>query len=288
MKFDLNIFALNGIPEKEITREKILAFIQYEGARRIHFATSHSHALFRSEGKNVGTIKLPFTETIGAFLYVKFQARLYLSKYGDQKYYWSIKSEEEYTHFEEFIEEYKNIVFLKDNLDLSLALLMNYIEDNRTEIGELEYQAKFNKDREAEAALTEICKDWLERLPFYKLVECICAMPGSNPTEESLPHRIVSHLTGFKFKDISDLVYWKSKTRSIKDAESAEEKMEILEESDLKIAPDADLKGKAVLLFDDLYMSGISMQYVAMKLKEAGANRVFGLCIVKSRSNTAR
>jgi len=35
-------------------------------------------------------------------------------------------------------------------------------------------------------------------------------------------------------------------------------------------------------------MSGISMQYVAMKLKEAGANRVLGLSIVKSRSNTAR
>lgn len=39
---------------------------------------------------------------------------------------------------------------------------------------------------------------------------------------------------------------------------------------------------------DDLYMSGVSMQYVAMKLKEAGASRVLGLSIVKSRSNTAR
>lgn len=29
------------------------------------------------------------------------------------------------------------------------------------------------------------------------------------------------------------------------------------------------------------------MQYVAMKLKEAGAKRILGICVVKSRSNTA-
>jgi hypothetical protein len=289
MKFSFDMFALNKVPEKEITRKKIFEFLQKEGAMRIHFASSHSRALFRSEGKNVGTIKLPFTETIGAILYNKFNTTLFESKFDEQKYYWSIKSEEEYTHFEEFVEEYKNIVFLKDNLDLSLTLSMNYNEKNvRTEIGELEYQAKFKKNPGAEEALIKICTDWLECLPFYKHVDCICAMPGTDSDSKSLPRRMVSNLTDFKFEDISDLVYWKSKTRSVKDAESVEEKMELLEESGLEIAPNADLKGKTVLLFDDLYMSGISMQYVAMKLKESGAKRVFGLCIVKSRSNTAR
>ena len=98
----------------------------------------------------------------------------------------------------------------------------------------------------------------------------------------------MSNLEGFDFEDISDLVTWTSKKRSVKDAESAEEKLEILEESGLQISEGVDLNGKTVLLFDDLYMSGLSMQYVAMKLKEAGAARVFGLCTVKSRSNTAR
>lgn len=49
-----------------------------------------------------------------------------------------------------------------------------------------------------------------------------------------------------------------------------------------------NLERKNVILLDDLYMSGLSMQYVAMKLKEAGADRIFGLSIVKSFSNTAR
>ena len=38
-------------------------------------------------------------------------------------------------------------------------------------------------------------------------------------------------------------------------------------------------------VFDDLYMSGATLQYVAMKLKEAGASRVLGITIVKSKSN---
>jgi hypothetical protein len=79
MKFDFNMFALNRVPEKEITRMRIFEFIQKDGAMRIHFASSHSHALYRSEGKNVGTIKLPFTETIGDILYNKFNATLFES-----------------------------------------------------------------------------------------------------------------------------------------------------------------------------------------------------------------
>lgn len=113
-------------------------------------------------------------------------------------------------------------------------------------------------------------------------------MPSSNPDEESLPERIANSLTDFNFADISEKVSWRSKTRSIKEAKNVEEKLEILEESNLAIAEDLDINGKTVILFDDLYMSGISMQYVAMKLKEAGASRVLGLSIVKSRSNTAR
>ena len=113
-------------------------------------------------------------------------------------------------------------------------------------------------------------------------------MPPSKPAEEDLPKRIVNSLTDFDFTDISKKVFWRSKTRSIKNAKDVEEKLEILEESNLTIAGDLDLRGKTIILFDDLYMSGVSMQYVAMKLKEAGASRVLGLSIVKSRSNTAR
>ena len=43
--------------------------------------------------------------------------------------------------------------------------------------------------------------------------------------------------------------------------------------------------GKNVMLVDDLYNSGLTMQYVAMRLKELGVFRVFGVTLVKSLSN---
>lgn len=287
MSFNLS-FILSGVPQKSITIEKLVNFIGDNATKRINFAGSHAHALYRSpKSKHVGTIKMPFKDTIEPILKKKFNATLFKSQYDD-KYYWNIKSEEEYASFETFVNEYKDIVFLRDHLDLSLALSMNLEGDEHTPIGDLEIQAKYHNDKEAEAELIEICNEWLEKLPFLKEAAYICAMPGSSPASESLPHRIVTGLEGFEFEDISDSVNWTSKKRSVKDAESAEEKLEILEESGLEIAKDLDLSGKSVLLFDDLYMSGLSMQYVAMKLKEAGATRVFGLCVVKSRNNTAR
>ena len=49
-----------------------------------------------------------------------------------------------------------------------------------------------------------------------------------------------------------------------------------------RVTEGMDLKNKTILLLDDMYQSGVTMQYVAMRLKEAGAKRVFGMAIVKS------
>jgi len=283
--FNFNLISL-GLPRKTITRDKIIEFISDEKTKRINFATIHSQALKKRESGVGGVINLPFRDTIEPILKNNLDADLYCSKF---KGVWrGINSDEEYTKFEEFVNEYNEIVFLRDNLDLSLALSMNYDGDERTAIGELEFQAKFNGNEEAEEQLTKICNVWINKLPFLKNSDYICAMPSSDDTKPGLPNRIVANLKGFDFKDISDKVKWTSKDRSNKNAKSPLEKLENLEQSGLEISSDIDLRGKTVLLFDDLYMSGVTMQYVAMKLKKAGASRVLGLCIVKSWSNTAK
>lgn len=95
---------------------------------------------------------------------------------------------------------------------------------------------------------------------------------------------IVRGLKGFVFEDISDYVSWE-KSSEIKNAETLDEKLEALLKSNLKVSEAVDLKGKNVMLVDDLYNSGLTMQYVAMRLKELGVFRVFGVTLVKSLSN---
>lgn len=66
---------------------------------------------------------------------------LFLSK-TTGKPFRMVFNEKEYEDILAFMGKYKDIVFLRDCLDLSLSLSMNRIDENtRTEIGELEYQA---------------------------------------------------------------------------------------------------------------------------------------------------
>ena len=98
-------------------------------------------------------------------------------------------------------------------------------------------------------------------------------------------NEIVEMLHGVTFSNISDKVRWENKDGSLKDIHSAKEKLDKIDTWGFKIIEDIDLTHKTVLLMDDMYQSGVTMQYVAMKLKEAGAARVYGIAIVKSLGN---
>ena len=215
MAFDLRGISLMGLPQKKITIESIREFMEDEATKRINFASSHASALRRTGETEVGKINLPFEDSINPILKATIDITLFKSKFDD-RFYRIIKDEDDYVKIEKFVSLYKDIVFLRDNLDLSISLSMNYESDKHTEIGELEYQAKFRDNKAAESELVEKCKVWIQRLPFYKYADHICAMPPSKPAEEDLPKRIVNSLTDFDFTDISKKVFWRSKTRSIK------------------------------------------------------------------------
>ncbi|WP_448137562.1 phosphoribosyltransferase [Sphingobacterium siyangense] len=283
MNFDFRYIQL---PKKTSTIEDIEIFLKNDETKRIHFTSTHTNALKAPAGNYFGKITLPFSASIGPIISFicegELGSYLFPSQYGG---FWrGFSSQEDYELCSNFVNEYNHIVFLRDTLDLSIALSMNYDDDEHTEIGELEYQAKFRDDKNAENRLYTIVEEWLKKLPYYKVADAICAMPCSDPVDPSLPRRISNRMT--IFENISDSVKWTNKTKKLKELSSVDEKLEALKEFGLVIS--SDLKGKNVILLDDLYMSGISMQFVAMKLKEAGAERVFGISIVKSRSNTAR
>lgn len=283
MVFNLKNLLFMGVPQKTITLEKIKEIISDNSTKRINFSSTHASALkiYKSQWK----ITLPFKESIQPIIKKEIgnDIDLFTSEYGRV---WRSITNEECIQWNDFIMRYKNIVFLRDCLDISLSLSMNIIEnDSHTEIGELEYQAKYCSNNNAEKQLVSLCEEWINKLPYYKDADLICAVPSN--TLDNLPQRIADKLD-ITATNISNTISWTSKTRNVKDAENVEDKISILEESGLTINNKEQLNNKIVILFDDLYMSGVTLQYIAMKLKEAGAQRVLGLTIVKSRSNSAR
>lgn len=241
MIFNFKDLEFTNIPQKSITMDNLIEFINDNETKRIDFNSTHANVLKKYHKK--WKLTLPFKDSIEPIIkkVIGDEGALFDSQYGGV---WRVIDNDELSRYKRFIEKYKNIVFLRDNLDLSLALSMNYKDNARTEIGELEYQAKYNGDKNAESKLIDICKEWLNELPFYKNADVICAMPNSNTTDDSLPRRIVSSLRNFSFADISEKVSWISKEKSVKDAQDTNEKLVILKESGLTVSDKVDLDKK--------------------------------------------
>ena len=285
MAFNFKNLLFMDVPQKAITLENIKEIVSSNSTKRINFSSSHAEALKKYNDQ--WKITLPFKDSIQPIIKKEIgnDISLFASKYKSGRV-WRAITNEEYSKWHDFITCYNNIVFLRDCLDISLSLSMNIIEnDSRTEIGELEHQSKYNNNNNAEGQLVSLCEEWINKLPYYKDAELICAVPSKTP--DNLPQRIADKLK-ITPKNISNTISWTSKTKDVKNAENVEDKINILGESGFTIDNIEQLKDKVIILFDDLYMSGVTLQYIAMKLKDAGAQRVLGLTIVKSRSNNAR
>ena len=277
------------VPQKAVDLDMIRDFIEDENPKRIHFATYHRNALRRIEGKEnvVGRLVLPFNEPFDSIARkcLSMDSFLFPSKFGNN-YYRQIFSEEEFLQEEAFIEQIKDIVFLRDTLDLSVALSMHETEPGiRTALGEHEFRVKYRSDSTDvsadKSALAAEMQRRLEELPYFKSSDCICAVPSRKP----FMREIIKSLNGFDFVDMSNQIGWKNKSGSLKDVATAEEKLDMIQSWGLRFGEDMDLNGKTVLLVDDMYQSGVTLQYIAMRMKEAGAKRVFGMTLVKSLGN---
>lgn len=278
-----------GVPRRIVDLDTISAFIEDEDTKRINFALYHQNALRRIVGKKdiVGKLVLPFDEPFNVIAKkcLNMDSLLFPSRFGNN-FYRLICSEEEYKTLEGFIAQYNDLVFLRDTLDLSVALSMHESKpDKRTVLGEHEYRLKYQSAQRDTTldknALTAEMQKRLEELPYFKLADYICAVPSSNPFMQD----IITGLEGFDFTDISDKISWTDKNDSLKNVETAEEKLDMIQSWGLTFDADLDLKEKTILLVDDMYYSGVTMQYIAMKMKESGAKRVFGIALVKSLGN---
>lgn len=182
------------------------------------------------------------------------------------------------------------LVYLHDCLSLSIALDFNFCQDeikgrSRTYLGELEQKAKYQQNEESIERIVEKIIETIDFISFYKEADFVCAVPPSPSKHFDLPREIVSRVSQKISKpNITDHFEFKQeKLWSAKEC-SLEEKWKNWEDTGVSFKE--DIQGKTVLLIDDLYQSGISLQYIAMKLQDAGCKEVYGLTVVKSWSDT--
>ncbi|MBI4459698.1 MAG: hypothetical protein HY648_06540 [Acidobacteria bacterium] len=196
---------------------------------------------------------------------------------------------------EKWIRTVGQYVAIRDCLALSFAL--DYRTEggdpakNKTQVGDLCRRAKpygenAEYDKEAARELARLCSSFLREMTCYKFADCVVAMPPSRQKKPfDLPRYLAQKVASTLEKEhLSDNVRTVKGRRALKDLR-LEDKLD-----ELKGTVEVDegaFQGKRVLIVDDLYQSGVSVNYVGMLLLEAGAKKIFGLACEKTSRNDA-
>jgi hypothetical protein len=243
------------------------------------------------------SILLPFCETFEkAFETMCLVSNNGLRKVKDDRGQIFLKdnSQEALGKVKSWLELIGNYVTIRDCLTLSFAL--DYDKENgdpqkpQTRIGELRTHAKpYDRNPTADTypaanELSEACLDFLEKMTCYNPATCVVGMPSSKPEKTfDLPAYLAANIAkGLDKPDLTPLVKTIKERPQLKD-EPIEKKLESIEGT-VSISS-RTLENQIVLLVDDLYQSGVSTNYVAMLLLEAGAKEVFGLACEKTCRN---
>jgi predicted amidophosphoribosyltransferase len=155
-------------------------------------------------------------------------------------------------------------------------------ETRRSALGELLYRLKYSKDQSVVAEIADAAARFLaQRKP---LVDILVPVPASNlrPVQPvRLLAAAISEKTGIP---LVECITRKKDVPPLKDVLDLDKRTELLEGAHVIDA--AATEGKRVLLFDDLYRSGATMNAITRELYDDGkAAEVFALTITRTRSN---
>ena len=277
----------SGTRMESITKESVERMRENK-PKRICFETTHKSQPRETFGKKYfGIFNVPF----GAGFKRIFPFELFPSQssfYNKDSYWRGIHTRVEFDKIAAWVKHQGSRVFLRDCLYASVALGHNKIEGIETTIGELECCAKWGSGLAAKKATQDLakrCVNAIWNLPHYRTADLICAVP-SHPDKKGsdLPSEVAKIVGDSLGKDdITDYFCFGAGKKSLINVK-LEEKLPAWDETQLSFNG-VDIWGKRIVLIDDLYMSGTTMQYIAMKLQEAGAYQVCGLSMVKSMSD---
>lgn len=219
------------------------------------------------------------------------QTRLKLQESQEHNNYWKFVSPEEICTIEEWERSQGSLIYLRDGLSLSIAIDSNFTDNTSgryTIMGELEYNGKQNRDQSAINNIFETVSGLIDWLPYYSEADLICSVPPRPDKDFDIPSSVTS-LVSMKIgkQNVTSGFVFGGQKSSVKTS-TFDEKWSVWEEAKVSFQNSLELNvnGKTVILIDDKYQSGITIQYTAMKLQQAGAREVYGLSFVKTLRDT--
>jgi predicted amidophosphoribosyltransferase len=154
-------------------------------------------------------------------------------------------------------------------------------DTKRSEIGELLYRLKYRSDQ---SVVQEIVDSVAQVIQPSANIDAIVPVPSSRPRAVQ-PVPILAAAIGQRLNiPVADCVKRTKELPQLKDIYDLDERAKLLEGA--HTIDKAAVEGKKVLLFDDLYRSGATMNAITtLFYEQGGARDVVALTITRTRSN---
>lgn len=254
--------------------------------RRFCFASGHEEALKKAPGQQrYGRFRLPFYGAAGLLFESMTSLQLKPDSFNEGAFWFPCDDENQYKTVEAWKDRVHDYVFMRDLFSLSLCLSFERKnEDEYTPIGDLFYKIKYTGQHGLIDELAGIAAEAVRNLPFYEKVGLICAVPPKPGKSWDLPSALVQRISALNgLENLTRNLRWvKRPVRDLKGLES-EDKWPILQEAGLVY--NGRLEGQSVLVLDDMYETGTTMNFTAGSLQAGGAGSLLGLSIVKAWRN---
>ncbi len=178
------------------------------------------------------------------------------------------------------------------DLHTSKALFLGYNQYDRpefdttyTSIGKLLHDLKYSNDRTAVAPIVETAVAILKQWKWD--VDLMIPVPPSDESRASKP--VISLASGIAeqmgLELCGDCITKGKKTDQIKSVEDYSQRVKLMKGA-FTVTP-SKVKGRKILLFDDLYRSGATLNEItAVLYKEGKVKDVYVLTITKTRSRS--
>lgn len=158
-------------------------------------------------------------------------------------------------------------------------------DTKRSEMGELLYRLKYKSDKAVLVEIIDTVANFLVNL--WKIVDAIAAIvpipPSKNRTFQPVLEITKSLSSRLRIPFYDDVLAKTKETPELKDVYVYEKRMELLQNA-FHVRSNA-LKGKSILLLDDLYRSGATLNTITDILYQEGkVSHVYVLTLTKTRS----
>jgi len=155
-------------------------------------------------------------------------------------------------------------------------------DNTRSEMGRLVYQLKYKNDKSVVGKIVDLITGKIKGIEKFDL---IIPIPSTNKTRPFQPvEEIAKELGRRKRIKVINILTKKPGGTEMKNVKDTKEKKTLLE-GRILISPDYEISGKAVLLIDDLYDSGATLEAATNILyKKAKVKTVSVLTMTKTRS----